>query len=753
MGITTQSRVAMRCSLPKLCALLFVLALAASPAPAALAQSQTVVRAHPDGAHFARPDGRLLFVLGYNYEGPSDRAWRMWERFDLGLIEADLARARGGGANTVRLFVQEPLPNEILAGDFAKLDAVLDAADRNGLYVLLTLYDYGERDLARVAEVGRRVAERYRDRAAILGYDLRNEPQFLTLASATYPGGAVPLQRADLVPVYGERVARADLPAYRASAEGRVLPAWWSDEFVYAYANNLAYFRELLAEGERWVLGAPDRTIVDFLAAPEAVRWQPLAGALDATLSTWIDVLGGPLRAADPQRMQTIGWSNPIFAALPANNRQLDFVSLHRFPRPGVAGVNLILDLGAGLRRVHPGRPVLFEEIGFATAEADPETVATLEMAVATRAYAEGYAGYLKWMLTDLPPVGDPREDSFGAVLVDGSPKPLYHTLGAFGTYLANTAAAPGGRGTVWDSEFGPGYNYLARDAWYIAGRSLDGPLSMRFDAAGQLLLRKRGSLYLLATRDGEVAMNLRELMPVWTGGEPALQRREGQEWVAEPAAREGDVLRFGIRAATPYRVVLPRATEIAVSRAGCRHFPETGHNLCGAFLRHWQANGGLALFGYPVSEEFRERNRDDGQLYTVQYFERNRFELHPENAGTPYEVLLGRLGSDLTETRRGEAAFLPLSSAPAGAVFFPETGHTLGGAFLRYWQANGGLATYGYPISEAFVEINPADGRSYTVQYFERNRFELHPENAGTRYEVLLGLLGNQVVEANGWR
>jgi hypothetical protein len=29
-------------------------------------------------------------------------------------------------------------------------------------------------------------------------------------------------------------------------------------------------------------------------------------------------------------------------------------------------------------------------------------------------------------------------------------------------------------------------------------------------------------------------------------------------------------------------------------------------------------------------------------------------------------------------------------------------------------------------------------------VQYFERNRFEYHPENVGTDYEVQLGLIGN---------
>ena len=54
-----------------------------------------------------------------------------------------------------------------------------------------------------------------------------------------------------------------------------------------------------------------------------------------------------------------------------------------------------------------------------------------------------------------------------------------------------------------------------------------------------------------------------------------------------------------------------------------------------------------------------------------------------------------------------------------------------------------------GYPISEPFDEVNLADGRSYKVQYFERNRFEHHPENAGTPYEVLLGLLGSEVLAA----
>jgi hypothetical protein len=38
-----------------------------------------------------------------------------------------------------------------------------------------------------------------------------------------------------------------------------------------------------------------------------------------------------------------------------------------------------------------------------------------------------------------------------------------------------------------------------------------------------------------------------------------------------------------------------------------------------------------------------------------------------------------------------------------------------------------------------------------FAVQYFERRRMEHHPENAGTSYEVLLGLLGRAVLSGEG--
>ena len=73
------------------------------------------------------------------------------------------------------------------------------------------------------------------------------------------------------------------------------------------------------------------------------------------------------------------------------------------------------------------------------------------------------------------------------------------------------------------------------------------------------------------------------------------------------------------------------------VSAPGLRYFPETGHTLRGEFRNFWERRGGLAAFGYPLSEEVVQQ-LDDGRNYIVQYFERARFELVGRN------VRLGRV-------------------------------------------------------------------------------------------------------------
>lgn len=79
---------------------------------------------------------------------------------------------------------------------------------------------------------------------------------------------------------------------------------------------------------------------------------------------------------------------------------------------------------------------------------------------------------------------------------------------------------------------------------------------------------------------------------------------------------------------------------------------------------------------------------------------------------------------------------------AQSGCTTFRETGKTVCGRFLQYWQQHGGLAQQGFPISQEIQETNATDGKIYTVQYFERAVFEYHPENPAAS-NVLLSLLG----------
>jgi hypothetical protein len=177
-------------------------------------------------------------------------------------------------------------------------------------------------------------------------------------------------------------------------------------------------------------------------------------------------------------------------------------------------------------------------------------------------------------------------------------------------------------------------------------------------------------------------------------------------------------------------------ATAQTAPASGVTYVAETGHNLGGAFKRFYEANGGLTVFGLPLTDLFVE----DG--LPVQYFERARFELHRGGV-----VALTRVGAELTGGRP-EPAFQWLGADPGnGRRYIAASGHTLGGAFAVFWDERGGVGLFGYPISEEFSETGP-DGAPRTVQYFERARFELVPGPDGTGYAVQLGLLGRELLD-----
>jgi len=177
-----------------------------------------------------------------------------------------------------------------------------------------------------------------------------------------------------------------------------------------------------------------------------------------------------------------------------------------------------------------------------------------------------------------------------------------------------------------------------------------------------------------------------------------------------------------------------------AQAQPKARTFPETGKTVSDRFLDYWVNNGGLAQQGFPISEEFQEKSDLDGKDYTVQYFERAVFEKHPETA-SPNDVQLSQLGTFQYNSKYPNGA-PDQKASTTNPLKFAETGKSIGGRFREYWEAHGGLAQQGFPISEEFTEVSALDGKPYLVQYFERAVFEMHPENAAP-YGMQLSQLG----------
>ena len=190
----------------------------------------------------------------------------------------------------------------------------------------------------------------------------------------------------------------------------------------------------------------------------------------------------------------------------------------------------------------------------------------------------------------------------------------------------------------------------------------------------------------------------------------------------------------LGARALVVLAVVLagwmaaPPAGAAPLSTTGTVYFSETGHSLSNGFLSYWLWHGQGDRWGYPLTDELQEGGR------TVQYLARGRLEYDPA-APAASRVTASATGSLLTADR----VFPP--GAPlrpsATATYCAATHHTLRNTFYDYWQAHGGLDSFGYPISEEFRE------GAHTVQYFERARFELTYDGG-----VWLGTIGQELLQ-----
>ena len=188
-----------------------------------------------------------------------------------------------------------------------------------------------------------------------------------------------------------------------------------------------------------------------------------------------------------------------------------------------------------------------------------------------------------------------------------------------------------------------------------------------------------------------------------------------------------------------------PRSA-FAQGDALCFDVPTIRACIEGRFRQYWEQNGGLAVFGYPITPAFIPPGEG---MFLTQYFERSRFEYHADKPA-PYDVSLGRLGNEQLDLMGlnwhdfGRAF-------PGDAHFFEATGHAIAHEpFARYWLEHGlkdpaldgfarSLALFGMPLSEPMPIPNDR-GEIVLTQWFERARFEDHGSKG-----VLLGRLGDE--------
>lgn len=147
-------------------------------------------------------------------------------------------------------------------------------------------------------------------------------------------------------------------------------------------------------------------------------------------------------------------------------------------------------------------------------------------------------------------------------------------------------------------------------------------------------------------------------------------------------------------------------------------YFPETGHWVKDEFLTYYESvTDADILFGDPITEAFPEP--DTGRR--IQYFEKARLVFDP-SAPPELRVKQTPVGQDIYLP--GEApSFTPNSSNCREFSLAPESNYQVCYAFLDFFEAHGGLAQLGYPLSNFEIEGDRV------VQYFQNARFEWHPE------------------------
>jgi endo-1,4-beta-mannosidase len=346
------------------------------------------------------------FDVGVNY-WPASSAMRWWRRFDAAEVDADFARVRAAGAKLIRFFLLwedfQPGPTQVSDRSLAHLVTAADAAQRNDLRILPTLFT---------------------------GH----------------------MSGANFIPEW----ALAEKSAggrFRVVANDRVVERtmrnWYADPLVFEAQTLLARECARAMAGHTalwaWDLGNENSNCCVPPTSEDGIRWlDRIAGAIRSVDTACGITLG--LHMEDLEEDRRIG---PAEAA-----RVCDFLCMHGYPiyAPWCRGptdaelVGFLADITRWLSGTT--KDVLFAEFGAPTRDGDPEaehasTLLTEEEAARyiegafQRIHAAGTLGGLVWCYADYdrsiwtePPLDRaPHERHFGLWRSDDTAKPAAAAL------------------------------------------------------------------------------------------------------------------------------------------------------------------------------------------------------------------------------------------------------------------------------------------------------------------------------------
>jgi hypothetical protein len=333
----------------------------------------------------------------------------------------------------------------------------------------------------------------------------------------------------------------------------------------------------------------------------------------------------------DANHLITVGYSNIVLAKLAAN-RILDFQSIHRFVPTGRDNFQRSISVMENLRASFPGQPFLLEEFGYSN-EADirpgvspisQQATANLEVGMWLYLYSQGYAGGMKWMLNNFPAGQNAAQNSYGIYDDANQPKVIAHALGALLPIMASEPAPGTWSGPAPDQGGAISFLYGGANMRFAGGTTTGADATLQYTAEGPATVFATwrtavdGQIDVWVSAPANVGLNVAgTLGPSALGGALILRAQgAGGRWTPLPVTRDGDWARFNAPAMGLYRLTAPPpAMQRAAALPGAVYFPETGHNLRGRFLDYWRRNGGLPIYGYPLSEEFQEGG------YKVQYY------------------------------------------------------------------------------------------------------------------------------------